>query len=183
MINDLIESHLEEVSEIVSFVQTREFNFGYVIPELREISVNLLPAPEEAINEFNILYALVQSYQSRIVSIIVELREEKQSWLSTKRTVDNLFRKLRNKILAEPEISSLKNQDLREAAVSKHLEMVVSLQTSVDNVLKDLEYLVEMCALKREDLERTNVNMSRQQKVVESLINLGYPVSYLNRKR
>lgn len=173
--NPLIEAYAPMVLEISEEIQNKAFDFAYVLPEIESIQFYLMEHPDDSLSEFNRAYSIVQAYQSRITTIIIEIRKEKQIWLIYKSRVDKLFKRLRSILMSgRDDIKSLKNQDLREAAIANELSDVVRLTDVVNDTIDDLDYLIDICELKRDDLERANTNMSRQQKVVESLIGLGY---------
>lgn len=176
-LSNFIDDYIEELSELNNEITQRSYDFNYVFYELDNMQFSLMKHPDESLIEFNELYAQVQSYQSRLVNIIIEIRKEKQIWLGYKYTVDRFFKKLKSILFSRSDIQSLKNQELRESRIYTELDPVIAIQSTVEEVLRNLDYLIDICTLKKDDLDKANTNMSRQQKVIESLIGLGYPVN------
>ena len=54
------------------------------------------------------------------------------------------------------------------------LSLIIS--NSEYNVIEDLDLSIDMVTVKREQLDKANTNLSRQQKVLDTLVGLGYPV-------
>lgn len=174
--SDLLNLYQEQIEELTVQVTEKGYDFSYVMEELSSIQLSLLDHPEENLFEFNVLYATLQSHVSRVTNIILDLRAEKQFWISSfKYQVDKLFYKLRFNLLSSRiDIKALKTQELREAAISTELESIVEIRDIIEKAISDIDYLIKQCEIKRDDLDKANTNMSRQQRVIESLIGLGY---------
>lgn len=172
--SNIIELYSDQILDLVGQVESKGYEFSEVISELQSIDLKLLDHPDEDLFGFNELYAEVQSYISRVTSIILSLREEKQVWLTFKYQADKLFSKMRYNLLStRDDIKMLKSQELREASIFTELSQVIDIQSIIERSLSDLDYLVKQCEIKRDDLDKANTNMSRQQRVIESMIGLG----------
>lgn len=171
----ILEKYTQEILDLTNDITNRGYDFAWVLTEIDGIQFSLMNNPDDSLAEFMELYSVVQAHQSRLVSIIISIRKEKQVWLKFKYSVDGLFKKLRNTLLSSrTDIQILKSQELRDGKINEELEPLVNLQRIISGVFDDLEYLIEVCELKKDDLDKANTNMSRQQKVVETLIGLGY---------
>jgi hypothetical protein len=159
------------------------FDFSKEIQELREIDFQLNPHPEDDVVSFNELYARVQAYQSRAAAILMDIHGERARWVRYRHRIKRVVRKMRTDILSgfsSEQLKALKNKEIIEAQVQQRMPEWYDLQEHIDNVIETLELLIETVVLKRDDLANANVNMSRQQKAVDTLVGLNYPV--LSRK-
>ncbi len=171
------EKYIEDVLMIAEVVQTYSFNFNTELKEIQDMKFHLEEMPEEAIADFNILYAQVQSYQSRVTSLIIELYKERAKWQAQKRQLARIYKKMHNFILSTDEkIQKLRNKELQEASVDLQLKEVVDLKDYIDGVLEDISWIRDSLVEKKDELDKANVNLSRQQRIIESMIGLGYPV-------
>jgi len=172
----ILEKFTQEILDLTNDITNQGYDFAGVLPEIEGMQFSLMANPDDSLSEFMGLYSVLQAHQSRIVSIIITIRQEKQTWIKFKYSVDRLFKKLRNTLLSSrKDIQTLKSQELRDGKINEELEPLVNLQQIISGVFDDLDYLIEICELKRDDLDKANTNMSRQQKVVETLVGLGYP--------
>ena len=168
----------ETLADLVDAVQLRDFNFEEMLDELEAVNFKIDEQPEEALAEFLDLYARVQAYQSRVTSILVQMHREHGVWKRFKNRADSLYRRAKDRILStNPEIQALRNKELQESAVHELIPDLVNIREIIDNVIDDIESMKDIAEEKKEDLDKANTNLSRQQKIVESLINLNYPVN------
>ena len=173
-INHPIESCVPDLVKLLQEIYQRQ-EIMYQVPyeEITNINVELDSSPDEDISVFNNKYAFVQSQCNRVVSILIDLKQELKRWQIFKNRVDIFYRKARNLLLIErPEIKNLKNKELQEAATQNELSDLKDIVDGVDNVIEELEHDVDIVKLKKENLESVNVNLNRQQKVVEDMMAL-----------
>ena len=172
-----IDACIPDLLQIVEDIQGRDYTFDKEIQEVTAVSLSLHKDPQEDVVVFNELYAEVQSHLNRISSIIVEMYREKAWWQKRYHTVKRLYLKARTLLLhTRVEIKALKNKELQEAAIHEEIREVVDLKSIIENVIEDLELSIDMITVKRDELDKANTNLSRQQKVLDTLVGLGYPV-------
>ena len=169
--------HVPILLEIVQGIQQREYSFDPEIEEVRKLTPHLEEAPEDDVAGFNTLYSVLQAYQSRTASIMFSVLQEKAWWIQQLHHVKRSYKRARAVLLhTRPEIKELRNKELQDAAISEEINEIVQLMSFLEDVIEDLELTVELLQVKQTDLEKANTNLSRQQKIVESLIGLGDPV-------
>ena len=172
-----IDACIPDLVQIVEDIQGRDYTFDKEIQEVTSVSLSLQKDPQEDVIVFNELYAEVQSHLNRISSIIVEMYREKAWWQKRQHTIKRLYLKARTLLLhTRNEIKALKNKELQEAAIHEEIREVVDLKSIIENVIEDLELSIDMITVKRDELDKANTNLSRQQKVLDTLVGLGYPV-------
>ena len=167
---------LPELEAMAENVVGRVYDFTAEESEIAEISFSLLEVPEDSLHEFNVLYAQVQSYSSRVAAIIIQVYREKSWWQKQLYVAKKLYRKARTTYLRGPEVRALKNKELQEAYVHEQIAELVDLKELIEEHIDSLDLLIDTFQIRKEDLDKANTNLSRQQKVVESLIGIGYPV-------
>jgi len=158
----------------------RNFNLYDTLEELKAINVELLKNPEEQMVSFNNLYAEAQGSYNRVCSIMMELIQERTYWKRTYIITNKIFERARSYLLTTDEVKTLKNQTLQEAKVSSELHLILSLVNICKIVLEDMKDMIEIGNMQKDKLNNAITNMSRQQRVTESLIGLGYPVKTHN---
>jgi hypothetical protein len=172
-----IDACIPDLLQIIQDIQGRDYSFDKEIKEVASISFSLQKDPQEDVVIFNELYAEVQSQLSRISSIVIEMYREKAWWQKQYHIIKRLYRKARTLLLhTRADIKALKNKELQEAAIHEEIREVVDLMGIVENVIEDLELSIDLVTVKREELDKANTNLSRQQKVLDTLVGLGYPV-------
>lgn len=169
---------LHEAIELITEIQARDANmYEAELSEVRDISFQLQEIPEESVADFNMLYAWVQSYRSRISTILYNIHSDKATWKNYKYRVAQLYRKGKNKILTiREDIVALRNKELQEAAVQEELGMLVDIQELIKYRLEFLDDAMTMIAIKRDEITSADMDLSRQQRVVEILQGIGYPL-------
>jgi len=182
-INHPIEECIPDLSKLVEDIEERQqliYNTPYL--EIDDISFSLSTTPEDDINSFNEKYSYIQSHCNRVSDIFIQIKKELRIWSSYKNRLKILYRKARNLLLTtKPEIKALKNKELQEAAVQTSLETLVDLMDGLDIVIEELEYDADIVSIKMANLDKANVNLNRQQKVVEDMIGLNGPVGVRGR--
>ncbi len=169
-----VESCTEDLLKLLKNISERQ-KIMYRVPyfEINQIMIELDPSPDEDVAKFNEKYSFVQSQQNRITSILIELRNELKIWRGFRDELKIYYKKARNFALSEkPEIKALRNKELQEAAIQSEVSDLVDLVDGVDNIINSLEEDLDIVKLKKENLDTVNVNLSRQQKVVEDIMAL-----------
>jgi len=178
---DLLDvSDEEAVAIILEEIRQQSFDFTRDLAEIRQIDFRLDAHPEDDVVGFNELYAAVQAHHSRVTKILMQLYREKGIWQRYRSRVKLYLRRKRNFILAgftPVQLKQLKTKEVIEATIQERMPQWFDLMDRIEGVLEDLELLIDTAVLKRDELLNANVNMSRQQKAVETLIGLQYPVS------
>jgi len=158
-------------------------NFKSEIEEIKEIKYALDSFPEEAFADIAILYAKVQSYMSRVTSILTNMYQQRVELKHILSDLNKIYKRCKTRILStDKTISKLRNQSLQEATVNERIYYVVNLIDELNSNIEDLEEKITIVLLRDKDLERANVNIARQQRLVESLASLNYPVVSGHRK-
>ncbi len=159
-------------------------DFENEIKEVLMFSCTLDQFPEEAFADISFLYAEVQSYLSRTSSVLSNMYVYKSKLGRLVREGNRIFKKAKNRILAtEEDIRKLRNQSLQEAAINDKLYYIVDIIDSINNSLEYLSEQIDIVAIKEKDLDRINSNINRQQRHVESLIGLNYPVHTSHKRK
>lgn len=172
-----IDEYISQVETLLKDIKNRVFDFQGELDEIRSITVELSSSPEESLDEFNNQYALLTAYVHRVASILIEVYAEKSYWQEFKSRSNSLYWRARNYLLTHREdIKKLRNKELQEASVHQEIPELVRISDYVDRKLQTLDTLISIFKEKKEALDKANSNISRQQKVVESLIGLGHPV-------
>lgn len=167
---------LKEVEDLAEEVRSREFSFESELVDVQGMDFDLEAHPEEDLAGFNELYAAVQGNLNRATSIIISIYQEKAVWQKFQQRVATIYRKKRTFFMSQDTTKVLKNKELQEAAVHEQMPEVVSLKEIIENTIENLELLIDIVEERRDNLDKLNTNLSRQQKIVESLIGLNYPV-------
>lgn len=164
-----IEEYVKELVDIARDIFSRQ-EIMYRVPfkELDDISFELDEFPDESIEVFNQKYSYVQSHYSRVSFILMQVKKELKFWSEYKGRLKSLYRKAKNKLLIEnPEIKMLRNKEMQDAALQNQLDSLMDLMESIDTVIDSLKYDVDIVSIKLDSLDKANVNLNRQQKVVE----------------
>ena len=169
-----LEECLPSLQEIVEEIKDRQLQI-YNVPynELNEIVIALIPNPDEDIAAFNETYAYIQSYINRISTILISVRKELKIWNVFKLRLKVIYRKAKNNlIINDPSIKALRNKDMQEAAIQEKIPELTDLLEGLDIIIEGLEHDEYVVKIKKEQLDTANVNLNRQQKVVEDMIGL-----------
>ena len=83
---------------------------------------------------------------------------------------------VKDRIVEYLAVRKLKNKELQEAYVHEQVSELVDVKELIEDAIDSLDLLIDTFQIRKDDLDKANVNLSRQQKVVESLIGLGHPV-------
>lgn len=164
-----IESYVSDLLSLVDEIKNRHLTI-YKVPydEIDGINFTLSENPDEDIAIFNNKYAYVQSYISRLAYILIQLKKELRVWNSIIGRLNVLYKKARNLLLInKPDIKSLRNKELQEAAIQNELSDLVSLIDEVNLIIDELNYDYDIVMIKKDTLDRANLNLNRQQKIVE----------------
>jgi NifU-like protein involved in Fe-S cluster formation len=152
-------------------------DFVAEIQELKQMIVELDSDPDQNIGNLNALYAKVQGYLSRVAEILIEMHEALREARKAASGYKTAYALERAKLLSTSiEIQQLKNQSLQEAAVMTQLRSLFEQKEQAERDVDDLELLIKITQQKMDDLDKLNTNLSRQQKVVETLIGIGHQV-------
>ena len=161
-----IRDFLEEVEEVTAFKYSLD-NY-----------------PEEAVADLSILYASIQGYMSRITHIITLMYSQKSNLNDVYRESKRIYKKAKNRILVSNlKVKNMSNQALRDAYVDDYLVDLVDIKDSLENKIENVEDLISIMTVHDKNLERANTNVSRQQRIIETLISLQYPIQTAHRKK
>lgn len=174
----LTTEHLEELEVLANEITNREScSFAAEIQEVRSIAVELQEIPEESVADFNTLYSWINAHRSRVSTILMDINRERAAWKEYKYRVAQIYRKGKSYALTAQEyIIKLRNKELQEAAIQEALPEVIDLQELIKyriDVLDDIEAVVE---IKRDQINAANMDLSRQQRVIEILQGMNYPL-------
>jgi hypothetical protein len=168
---------LPQLLEIVDEVRNRNYSFDKELSEVSNIKISLDEAPQDDVVGMNKLYAEIQAYQSRTSAIIMDIYREKAWWQQCYFRAKRLYRKARGVLLnTREDVKKLKNKELQEAAIHEEIRELVDLVDILDQVIEDLDLSIALVSVKKEELDKANTNLSRQQKAIDTLVGLGYPV-------
>lgn len=149
------------------------YDFQADIQEVLCMDVELSQNPEADVAQFNVNYAKVQGYINRISTILINVYNEKAKWQRKKSVLAIMYERDKNLILTNNlEIQKLRNKDLQNAQVDVQLGDNVGVLAYVNSIVKDLEDLISIITIKKDALDKANTNLSRQQRIVESLANI-----------
>jgi hypothetical protein len=97
---------------------------------------------------------------------------------------EKIFKRIKMRMLArDPDVKKLKNKELQEAYVSDKFDYVVAIIDNVEMHISNTDELINIVLLRDKDLDRANVNVSRQQRFVEGLLSQNHPVNPRHRYR
>jgi hypothetical protein len=163
-----LEECIEEVELLVVDINSRDYSFEAELDEIQGMKVQLSETPEQDITQFNLLYAQLQASISRVAEVLIRVIREKGYWQKLKARSRRLLRKARNRLLTtRDDIKSLRNKELQEAKVQEEVPELADTDELIENVIDDLDLIIEIVKEKKEELDKANVNISRQQKVVD----------------
>ncbi|MCK9428750.1 MAG: hypothetical protein M0R17_01915 [Candidatus Omnitrophica bacterium] len=167
----------EDIAKLIIEISEQSFNFNAQMDELEAMQVKLDAYPEEDVAGMNQLYSVVQAHLSRASNIHISILRERAKWQRYSSRLKRMYKQKEVEMLSgDDKVKALKNKELQAAAVQQTMPEVVKLMSIVDGILIDLEALIDITKEKQESLMNVNVNLSRQQRNVESLIGLRYPV-------
>ena len=130
------------------------------------------------------MYSEIHNQRARVSSILMDIYAARSDWKRLRHRVKRLYRKGKNTLLSSREdITKLRNKELQEAAVQQELPEITDLLESVEFVLDQFEDIVDIITTKRDEINALNMDLSRQQRVVELLMQTGYPVNNARGKR
>jgi len=177
-VEEIYSGFLQDFTAVLLLYQnTKSLNFNDEIEEIKKFRYALDKFPEEAFADIAILYAEVQGYMSRTTAILSSMYEHKVTLGYALGEVTKIYKKARNRILSrDPDIPKLKNAGLQDAAINDKLVYIVDIMEDLSGQISFLEEIISIVQLREKDLDRANVNISRQQRLVESLIALNYGV-------
>ncbi len=168
---------IPKLEYLLSEVLQRSYDFTEDLNEIETLNTDLTENPEEGIVEFNIAYAKVQNDFNYVSDIHGKVLREIAIWQNFLSQANALYRRERNKILVKDKIiQALRNQSLQEAAVQEQLKEISDLKEQLENVVKDLKNISLIIENKKDKLDKAAVAFNRQQRNVETLIGLNYPV-------
>lgn len=156
----------------------RNVIFSPDLSEIAGVKISIEEHPEEDLAGFNELYSKVQAFRSRASSILFNMYKERGIWKSYQHDLKRIYKKIKNQTLTErTDIQKLRNKELQEAAVEIQMPITVRLLDLTEGKLEDIENEIDMVQIKLSDCDHAEMNLSRQQKIVEALIGIGYPVN------
>lgn len=174
-----------EIEELMQELKSpRKNNIPALLTEVEDIKVFLYEEPEDDIVGFNQLYAIVQAHQSRVVAILISIQREKAYWQQLKHRADRLLRRAKAKLMngmSPGQRKELRNKELVEAWVSEQAPEVYDMVEVIDNIFEDINLALDIVGTKKDELDNINTNMSRQQRAIELLNGINYPISYRRR--
>jgi chromosome segregation ATPase len=169
-----LEDCLPMLQILVAEIQERQ-EIMYKVPfeELNSIKFTLDSTPEEDIPGFNEKYASIQSHISRVSSILIEAKREIKYWNEYKSRLKSLYVRAKNNLLINTsEIKELRNKEMQESAIQERIPDLVRLLEGLDIIIDSLESDIDIIRIKKEEIDSANVNLNRQQKVIEDMIGL-----------
>ena len=176
---NLSETHAlfsDDLELLVQEVSNRNYQFDAEIREIKEMVFTISEDPEENMISFNSLYARVTSYYSRACYILIAIESEKAVWQKFKSRASRMYRIQENTLLQDEAIQSLRNKELQKATVETRIPDIVRMKILVEDVLDSLSTLSSIVKIKCDELDKAATNLNRQQRVIESMIGLGYQV-------
>lgn len=170
---------LYELTELVDGVKEHEtLSFEQELSTVRGLVFSLQEVPEESVADFNVLYAQIQGYRSWISSVLIDIHREKSAWKEFKYRSSQLYRKGKNRLLTmRKDIQGLRNKEMQEAAVQEELSLIVDMQEVIKFRIECLEDVADTVYIKRDEITAANMDLSRQQRVIEILQGIGYPLT------
>lgn len=171
-----------EFIDLVTLISQNKFSFEAELQEIHDLNFRLDVEPESNVGDFNLLYAQVQAAHSRVTSIIVKMRDVLGTWKDLKYQADRLYKRSSNSILTtDVRVKNLRNQTLQQAAIDDMLADIVDIVELVNSEIDRLKHDISTAELKLGNIETANVNLNRQQKIVELMVGLQHTV-YFNRR-
>jgi hypothetical protein len=165
------------VEELINDIITEGYDFSDDVGEVMRMKLELARTPEDSYGDISTQYADVQAYISRVTYIIMEILIIKSIWKNYLARANQVYTKARNFYFThDVQIKSLRNKELQESAVQEKVPHLVALRDYCELIMSDIKDLIEILREKKEELDKINTNINRQQKVVEGLANLGYPI-------
>jgi len=163
------------VEDLINDVYTEAYDFTEDYREVMSLRMDLYENPEEGLAELGTQYAEVQAFVSRVTNILTEILVKRSTWRIYKSRIDQIYIRARNHyFIHDVTVKSLRNKELQEAAVQERIPHIMTMMNFIDRVAADLKDLLEIVREKKDEFDKINVNINRQQKIVESLISLGY---------
>lgn len=158
-------------------ILSRSFDFTADLNVIEEVNSDLSPDPENGIIEFNTLYAEIQNNFNYVADVQGKVLREIAEWQRFLSQAIALYRRERNRILVNDKvIQALRNQALQEAAVQEQLPEITDLKEQLENIVRDLKSMSLIIENKKDKLDKAAVALNRQQRNVETMIGLNYPV-------
>jgi len=126
-------------------------NYKTALEELRKYSVEIPENPEKSTEELSLLLSKIQSYKNRVSALLVEALWEKASLEAALNAAETSYEAEKNALLAtDPDITSKKSSDMREAAVNVRLAEKLSIlnkaiveKTMIDAYLKCIQQVYD----------------------------------------
>lgn len=174
---------IPKLEVLVGKVISRTYDFTSDVEEIEGLNNNLSIDPEEGIIEFNELYADIQNNFNYVADVHGKILRELSVWQNFLSQANALYRRERNRILnSDIKIKALRNQSLQEAAVQEEIPEISDLKEQLENIIKDLKSLSLIVENKKDKLDKAAVAVNRQQRNVETMIGLNYPVKAVRAK-
>jgi len=174
---------IPKLEVLVGKVISRTYDFTSDVEEIEGLNNNLSIDPEEGIIEFNELYADIQNNFNYVADVHGKILRELSVWQNFLSQANALYRRERNRILnSDIKIKALRNQSLQEAAVQEKIPEISDLKEQLENIIKDLKSLSLIVENKKDKLDKAAVAVNRQQRNVETMIGLNYPVKAVRAK-
>jgi len=162
-----LDDKFESVNALIYTINDRFFTFNAELEEIEEFTYKLDDHPEEDVVGFNELYSKLQAYLSRTTSILISARREKANWQRLLSEANGFYKRVRSSFFAHrDDIQKLKNKELQEAQVEEAIPDLVDARRRAEDKIEELESIIEIFEEKRDELDKANTNLSRQQKAV-----------------
>ena len=172
---------LETLQE--KFENTEPLGYLKIEEELKSFTVTLDSDPSSiGLGKLNEKIAAVDSYMSRTVTILTTAINNAHKFESLLGDVQALYDKHLRVQLKSEDVSSLSNQNLRQAAAEDKVSDIGKLKYAVEKMLNEAKTHTEVCREKLKSLDTTNKNISRQITVIQTQLEVGEIARKLNRR-
>jgi hypothetical protein len=167
----------DDLELLVQEVGNQSYYFDSVLQEIKDMIFIITEDPENDFVSFNNLYAKVTAYFSRASSILISIETERAVWQKFHSRAKRMYKLKENIFLQDEVIQALRNKELQKATVESRMPEVVRMKILIEDVLDNLTGIAAIVKIKCDELDKACTNLNRQQRVVESMIGLGYPVN------
>lgn len=168
-------TYVIELQELQAEIAQRSFNFESSIYELQEMQLSLAAHPEHNILELNEIYARGQAYFDRVTTILISIQAELSFWKAFLQEARRILKKARMLLIEyDTKVTQQKNLSLQEAYIEAQVPEIIFLVHELEKTIMRLKDYADMALLRRDSLDKLITTQGKQQRVLESLINLGY---------
>lgn len=174
-INIIYNSYVTDLQALQNNLSMRGFSFEGSIAEVQGMQVHLSPTPENNLLDFNEIYAKSQAYFDRVTSILIDMQAELSFWKSALQDARGIMKRARMLLIVnDSKVLIQKNLSLQEAYIESQVPDIVFLIHEIEKTVAKLKDYTDIALLKRDSLDKLITTQGKQQRVVESLITLGY---------